>query len=113
MQAKSVGCPSKPTWHHLPNLEKKKVIWHLINALRPPPTPPWAPKHPRWVYHTLLPPKYKISRPKSCGFPPNVPNSECNHLTITSSIVYLYLLVSPTPPNSAPYPALPSGTLGR
>jgi hypothetical protein len=43
-----------------------------INALQPPPAPPGAPKHPRWVYYTLLPPKYTISRPKS---PPTSPTA--------------------------------------
>ena len=80
------------------------------------PLPPRVPKHPRWVYHTLLPPKYKISCPKSCAFPPNVPNSEHDHLTTTSGIVDLYLLAAPTPPPTAPpplhTPALLSGTLG-
>jgi hypothetical protein len=57
-------------------------------------------------------PKYEISRP---NIPPNVRNSERNHPPATSGIVYMYLLVPPTPAEqSCPIiqPALPSGTLG-
>ena len=39
-------------------------------------------------------PKYEISRQ---NIPPNVRNSEHNHLPATSGIVYMYLLVPPTP----------------
>jgi hypothetical protein len=51
---------------------KAPQIWHRINTLQPPPAPPGAPKHPRWVYPTLLPPKYTISRLKS---PPTSPTA--------------------------------------
>ena len=37
--------------------------------LQPPPAPPRVPKHPRWVYHTLLPPKYKKFLPKIAPHP--------------------------------------------
>ena len=53
-------------------IRKAPQIWHRINVLQPPPAPPGAPKHPRWVYYTLLPPKYKISHPNS---PPTSPTA--------------------------------------
>jgi hypothetical protein len=60
-------------------------------------------------------PKYENFRP---DIPPNVRNSERNHPPATSGIVYMYLLVPPTPaqqprPILLLYtPALPSGSLG-
>ena len=88
---------------------KAPQIWHRIYALPPPPAPLRPPKHPRWVYHTLLPPKYTISRPQRTqqrAHPPACHIWHCCHLFTSAPYP---LLNSPAPPHT---PALPSGTLG-
>jgi len=55
---------------------------------------PWGAKTSHMGVSNPATPKYKISHP---NIPPNMRNSERNHLPATSGIVYTYLLVSPTP----------------
>jgi len=84
-------------------IEKAPQIWHRINALQPPPAPPGAPKHPRWVYYTLLPPKYTISCPKS---PPTHPTASAppDHRFWHC----LHVFTSAPNPCSTPYTTPPS-----
>jgi len=55
---------------------------------------PWGAKTSQMGVSNPATPKYEISRP---NIPPNVRNSEHNHPPATSGIVYMYLLVPPTP----------------
>ena len=89
---------------------KAPQIWHRINALQPPPAPPGAPKHPRWVYPTLLPPKYKISHLKSHPIPPNVPNSEHNHLTAIIDVCLHIPALAELPLHAPPSHPAPSAS---
>jgi len=85
-------------------------IWDAFPVALPPrPALPLPPKHPRWVYNVSFLPKYKFSNPKPA-------QQRAHHPITTSDIVYIYLLLSPTPPNSPALlyiPALLSGTLGK
>ena len=70
---------------------------------------PWSTKTSQMgVSYPATPKIYKFPP----QIPPNEPNSERTHPTATSGIVYIYLLVPPTPPHPLHYPALLSGTLG-
>ena len=74
-------------------------IWDALPvALPPPPALPSPPKHPRWVYNVSFLPKYKFSNPK--------PAQQRAHYPITTAdIVYIYLLLSPTPAQQ-PHPII-------
>jgi hypothetical protein len=88
---------------------KTGQIWHRINAFEPPPAPPRAPKHPRCVYCTLLPPKYTISRPQRTqqrAHPPACHIWHCCHLFTSAPYPLL------NTPALLHTPALSSGTLG-
>jgi hypothetical protein len=88
---------------------KAPQIWHRINALQPPPAPPGAPKHPRWVYCTLLPPKYTISRPKSPPTSPTVSALPDHHFW---HCLYIFTSApnpcSTSPPYYTPPPSHPA-----
>ena len=85
---------------------KAPQICHSINTLQPLPAPPGAPKHPRWVYSTLVPPKYKISRPQLR------PNSEYTirppFLILFTSIYYRLPPCPAAPPYYTPPPFHPA-----
>ena len=55
---------------------------------------PWGAKTSQMGVSNPATPKYEISCP---NIPPNVRNSEHNHPPATSGIVYMYLLLPPTP----------------
>ena len=87
---------------------KAPQIWHRINALQPSPASPRVQKHPRWVYCTLLPPKYTISTPHRAqqrAHPPACHIWHCCHLFTGA----LYPCSTPppyyTPPPSHPAPS--------
>ena len=85
---------------------KAPQIWHRINALQPPPAPPRAPKHPRCIYYTLLPPKYTISRPQCTqqqAHPPACHIWHCCHLFTSASSP-----CSTPPPYYTPLPSHPA-----
>ena len=97
----------KPNWHRLPNLEPG-LLEHIFKRFPAPSCSPSGAKTSQMGVYNPYIPKYKISRPK---FPPNVRNSERNHPPATSDIVYIYLLVSPTPtqqprPITHPHPPI-------
>ena len=76
----------------------KPDIWDALpDALLLHPTPPGPPKHPRWVYTTLLPPKYKISHPQ---LPPN--SKHTTRSPFLALFMPIYYCPQP-PPNSLPY----------
>jgi hypothetical protein len=83
----------KPNWHRLPNLEPG-LLEHVFKCFPASSRSPSGAKTSQMGVYNPYIPKYKISRPKS---PPNVRNSERNHPPATSDIVYIYLLMSPTP----------------
>ena len=89
-------------------IRKAPQIWHRINVLQPPPAPPGAPKHPRWVYY---PQNTKFPAP----IPPQRAQQRAHHPITASGIVYMYLLI-PLPLLNSPAllysPALSSGTPG-
>ena len=90
----------------------KPDIWDAFpDALLLPPAPPGPPKHPRWVYTTLLPPKYKISRPQS------PPNSERTtrplFLALFTPIYYRPQALPNSPPYYTPPPSHPAPSASK
>src|SRR6266566_2929126 len=87
----------------------------LIN-MAPQVCPPASSRTP-WSAKTSQMGLLYPATPKIYNFPPpNPPTSEHHHPPAPSAIVYIYLLVPPTPtqqPHPITHPALPSGTLGR
>ena len=90
---------------------KAPQICHRINAPLPLPTPPGTPKHPRWVYPALLPPKYKISRPQLR------PNSERTtrprFLALFTPIYYRPQALPNSPPYYTPPPSHPAPSASK
>jgi len=80
------------------------TVYMLCSLL---PLPLGAPKHPRWVYHTLLPPKYTISRPQHTqqwAHPPACHFCHCCHLFTGAPYPYPTAPPYHTPPPSHPAP---------
>ena len=87
---------------------KTEVLCHPINAPPPPPALPGAPKQPRWVYDTLLPPKYIICRPQTrptVSAPPDHCFWHCLHIFTSSPNPYPTIPPYYTPPPSHPAPS--------
>ena len=87
---------------------KAPQICHHINAPPPLPAPPGMPKHPRWVYTTLLPPKYEISCPQSpptASAPPDHCFWHCLHVFTSAPNPCSTSLPYYTSPPSHPAPS--------
>jgi hypothetical protein len=101
---------SKANWHRLPNWEHGH-LGRVAKRSQPPPAPPQALKHPRWLYYISFLTKYKKSRPR---FPPTSPTMStppdhhfwhCLHVFISAPKPCSTAPPYYTPPPSHPAPS--------